>query len=250
MSRFYQYINEEMKDVDSESMEQFKKECYPALKDIKKNGYKFFYSGRKNNDMIIRKKVRKDRKPRDTPDTIHKLVDKAFYKKFKVKPRSGSVFTKLEYDVSFYGTPYYLFPVGEKYMYIWSDSVIDLYDYIAKELKSKVGLPQDRSMTVIWDSLEMNDFFYVDMEYPLQRRHPVLSKPKHSNYKKYTIRKFMKLTKKVANDVVSLYETSKSIKNIIGASGAEVMVYTDYVYLINSKKINSDEMKKWIYNNI
>ena len=118
MSKFYKYINEGIRDIAPEALEQFKEECYPALKDIKKNGYRFLYSGRQASETIIRKQVRKDRKPMDTPEPIHKLLDKEFYDRFKIRPRSGSIFAILEDDVSFYGNPYYLFPVGRKYMYI------------------------------------------------------------------------------------------------------------------------------------
>ena len=118
--RFYNYINEkfELGDIPSKKMEQFMYDCLPVLKDIKKSR-EFLYSGRKTNDEIIKRKIRKNRKPSDVSIDFHKVFDEAFQKKFGVKARSNTLFTtKNENTAKGYGTVYYVFPIGGAYTYI------------------------------------------------------------------------------------------------------------------------------------
>lgn len=141
MTKFYNYINE---TVDkNEAIEMLLKECEPFLKDLKK-AYKssgksnFLYSGRKSSDFLITKKIRKNRKPLHTPELIHNKLDDMFKEKFGIKARSNSLFTYTDwYSVDYYGNPYYVFPVGKKYRFIWNNKVGDLFVELEKMLKNE-----------------------------------------------------------------------------------------------------------------
>ena len=120
--RLKHYINES-EDIP---WEQIKKDCQPFIKEIK-NPNCFLYSGRKEKLPYIKKKVRKDRKPLDTPEVIHNALNDIFKKKFGIKLRSESLFvSKCIGQASGYGTPYIILPIGKYKLYSNTD-ITDLY---------------------------------------------------------------------------------------------------------------------------
>lgn len=73
--------------------------------------------------------LRKDRKPRDTTQYVHDLVNAYFVKRFGVKVRSEGLFaTGDRHTAEKYGHPYYAFPVGQ-FKFVWGthkgDPVMD-----------------------------------------------------------------------------------------------------------------------------
>jgi hypothetical protein len=70
--KFYNYLNEE--NID-EIISLIKRDCQPFLKDWRKTGNDFLYTGKKIKKDFIKKKVRKDRKPKDMPEETHKIID-------------------------------------------------------------------------------------------------------------------------------------------------------------------------------
>jgi len=91
MTRLIKHLNEN-NPLDLLNLVQFKKDCLPYLKQLKKDNFKFLYSGRRKTDPIFKQKVRKDRKPLDTPEEIHNLIDNEFFYQHGVKARSQSLF--------------------------------------------------------------------------------------------------------------------------------------------------------------
>lgn len=133
MTRFITYINEENIDKVREDINKLCKPYIRKLRQYKDN--KFLFSGRKfSSSDVIKGKVRRDRKPKDTPLEIHELLDKQFYKEFGIKARSQSLFCvqKYQYTKS-YGTPYYIFPIGD-YTTIWAVRIDDLYEWLKGEI--------------------------------------------------------------------------------------------------------------------
>lgn len=253
MSKFYNYINEvTLEDID---LSQFKEECYTALQDTKKNAYTFLYSGRRSSDTIIRKEVRKNRRPMDTPDEIHDLLNDEFKNKFGVKARSQSIFAVPEGDVTFYGEPFFLFPVGKKYMYIWSEHVKDLFAHIGDKVRKEYEISRNASMLSISRLIEDEGSFYIDMSDPMDYRMPrnpnsSIYNKSSKNIKEVTKEEYMDTIRKIVKGVAQLYEKSRTIRPLVKSQPVEVMVVADYVWLINKNKISAPEMKKWIYNNI
>jgi hypothetical protein len=141
--KFKQYIKEQDKIVDDLSIkdlsikdlvELFNKNCKPYLKDfypIWKG--EFFLSGRYLDKEFKRKKVRTDRKPKDTPIDIHKWIDDWFYEKFGIRVRSNCIFVSFDYEVANdYGDPCYIIPIG-RYITIASSIYTDLYNDILQD---------------------------------------------------------------------------------------------------------------------
>lgn len=138
--KFKQYLlNEKLLNNGHERLERIakliKKDCKPYLNDVIRI-YKnyFFYSGRNDSRDFLKKDVRQDRVPRDTPPEIHEFLDEWFKRKFGVRARSQSVFCSFyESDADGYGNIYYVFPVGE-YKAISNKDINDLSDSIVNNV--------------------------------------------------------------------------------------------------------------------
>lgn len=97
----------------------------PNLKDHKENN--------KNNehlfDLMMEKNTRKDRKPKDTPSSISKIMDDAFENQLGVRLRSQGVFGISSVGVTLhYGYPWILIPIGN-FEFYWSPDVDDLWNW-------------------------------------------------------------------------------------------------------------------------
>lgn len=129
MTKFYNYINE-MDEQKQKKIVSHLKKCKPFIADWKISGGELLYSGRKMMADYIVKPVRQNRQPLDTSYKIHDKMDDQFYKKFGIKARSNSIFcTSILYNAEKYGTPYYIFPIGN-YEIIWSPWIFDLYSKV------------------------------------------------------------------------------------------------------------------------
>ena len=139
--RLKQYLNEEynLDDID-EIITILKKDCKLYINDVQRYYHNnFLFSGRKSNAFFAKKKVRKNRKPKDTPIEIHDLMDDWFYKKFGIRFRSNSFFGSFEEStVTLYGKPFIIFPIG-KYSAISSPVVNDVYSEIEEETYDTLG---------------------------------------------------------------------------------------------------------------
>ncbi len=120
--RLKNYLNEDIKSI----MDEIINDCKPFINDWLKTDQKnFLYSGRKIDMDFFKRKVRKNRRPLDTDIEIHHMMDNKFYEAFGIKARSQSIFCH-SIPSTFYGTPFYIFPVG-KYEIIWSNKILDLF---------------------------------------------------------------------------------------------------------------------------
>ena len=85
------------------------------------------YRGMNRTELALVSRVRKDRKPSNTPINIHNLVDEWFDKKFGIKFRSNAMFaTQIKSTAKAYGTLYVVFPIGE-FTICSSNIITDLY---------------------------------------------------------------------------------------------------------------------------
>lgn len=159
--RFYNYLTEEKPEIIIKSIED---KCQPFLKDW--NGNFFLYSGRRKiNDFTI-KKIRKNRKPSDTPLEVHNLIDDWFYKNFGVRARSNSIFCIYNKSQEFYGTPHIVFPIG-KYTSLYSYDIVDLYNQLEGWYQDIYGYDQMLKYFYPKLSKEKRDEFNEEILYRL-----------------------------------------------------------------------------------
>ena len=136
--RLQQYLNEASdEDIAKKRIALIWKNCQPFLKQMKSLNFEnenLLFSGRKSSSDFTKKKVRKNRSPKDTSIDIHNWVDDWFYEKFGIRARSNTVFCTSDRGTSIeYGDVYVLFPIG-KFEVIWSYHLKDLYDKFVMDM--------------------------------------------------------------------------------------------------------------------
>ena len=181
MTKFKNYITDGIRynaqnDIDY-MINLLRKDCKPFIKELKKNKILLF-SGRDELENFLKRTVRQDRKPRDTPLEIHDFIDNWFYKKFGIKARSNTIFcSTIELTTAEYGESYIVFPIGN-YTTISSDAITDLYieimDNIIKKNYPKLALNFKKTIKFF----DGKDSLYQEIEKLLSG----------SNYKKNSIK--------------------------------------------------------------
>lgn len=151
--RLIKYLNE---SISQEDIDTLMSECNVFLNDLDKQNSRvpeLLYSGRTGKKDLFKRKVRKNRKPLDTPREIHDKIDNEFKKQMGIKPRSNSLFCFKDEDrTASYGIPYAIFPVG-RYKLIWSYEVHDLYDYLRKTNIYFIYVNRDEDIKDTWIKL-------------------------------------------------------------------------------------------------
>ena len=106
------------------------KDCDYYINQLRKsNAFKLLYRSSKDSSNFYKLKtsnLETGRRPKDMGQVMHNLLnDKIFNPVFGWNVRDG-VFASSKI-LPFYGEPYIFFPAG-KFEYVWSPTVIDLYD--------------------------------------------------------------------------------------------------------------------------
>jgi hypothetical protein len=129
-----------------ETVKVISNNCKPFLKEIKPIGAPL-QRGIKSTiiDTYIRRKSRKNRKPKDMELKWHKELDELFLEKFGWRARSGGVFTQV--SPKFYSNPYLFFPAGN-YKYVWSPKIQDLFREVDSFLLSTGEEPPSRKANI------------------------------------------------------------------------------------------------------
>jgi len=123
--RFQKYLYEQM-ETSEKLLETIKRYCQKYIKEYIRNDV-FLYSGRRSNKEWEIKRIRKDRKPQDTPEEIHNIFDDAFEDVFGIRLRSNSIFCYPDPRLStWYGNIYMIFPFGDYEIY-YHPEIYDLY---------------------------------------------------------------------------------------------------------------------------
>lgn len=124
-----QYLTEEL-DPDV-VVKILKKDCTPFIKDvaphINDGPFKLFRAMERNTGSISKIKTRMNRKPKDTPQEIHDMLDKEFKRGFGWKARSQGVFVTGDiYQAEAFGSyVHYFWPIGQ-YSFIYHPNINDL----------------------------------------------------------------------------------------------------------------------------
>ncbi len=245
MTKFINYLNE--KKFDISKLDLLKHDCLPFLRDLKKNR-RFLYSGRRKIGDMFKQDIRKDRFPSDTPLVIHNLINNEFQKSFGVKARSQSLFAVMNPKQSeLYGTIYYVFPVGDKYSFIYSKEVKDLFSDFDSLLKNKYNIhlkiakifEYDKVDKLVWNH---DIYTYVD-----------ITKYKTTQFldmnKTLTKDQFYNIVKKEINFIVKKYKKINNLSENIPEKN-EIMVVCDQVWMIKKSIISEDNILNWVNESI
>lgn len=126
--RLINYLNEN--SIIDEIRKILKTRCKKYLNEFLPNfnGMYYMWSGRDGiSKPYTIKKVRKDRKPMNTPLKIHNKIDDMFEDEFGYRPRSNSIFVTGNKNMTdLYGDPFMVFPLMN-YKYLWNPNIKDFY---------------------------------------------------------------------------------------------------------------------------
>ena len=248
--KFKNFLNEAK--ADREDIEQLVDDCMPFIKDLAENDFWYLYSGRGSaNKEIIKRKVRKNRKPVDTPEFIHNLLDDAFKKEFGVKARSQSIFvTTNEEDASSYGMPYFVFPVGRKYAFIYSELVPDLYNLLTNRITSRMENYYNIEALKMGIKGLAQRFYKMGLDtiYYNKALGEIVTKKQDDDkrlYKEITKKEFENIAKQEVESVVDNYEISKRFRDALNED-VEIMLVCDEVWLLRVSYFNETILEEVI----
>ena len=134
MITFKQYLQEqtdEYLDDPSQIASIIKRDCLPFLREI---GDKLpLYRGiLSRHSTLTRRKVRKDRIPKDTSKEVHHVLNLAFKQLSGINYRSEAVFVTHNKNVALdYGAIHMIFPIGN-FDYAWSPKINDAFEWFAQ----------------------------------------------------------------------------------------------------------------------
>lgn len=203
--RLYNYINEEVK---VENYFPFlKKKCSMAINTMKKSR-KGMWRGVASafyDDDFIRKKVRQERKPKDSFGPNSKILDQYLDTRFGWKPRSQGLFVIGNVDVAgTYGKEYLVFPVGN-FKYVWNKKRADFLPYIGSRNKPE-NIPSKEDLIFKIEN-EMENFTDKDIVGGLREYHEIMIKtPEYYGIAKTWIKKNYELFEELGIDLKGWYE--------------------------------------------
>lgn len=183
------YINEApLKEQHPyEVLEIVYQKCLPYIKEYLKHftpelSNDMMWSGRASKDVWMEKTIRKNRRPKDTPDDLHERLDDLFLEEYGERYRSNAVFCSGDLSqADGYGTTTYgIFPIGNSYSYCWSGTIKDLYmeiedeanyfgfsvDEIIEEIKENYRYEAEERLEEMFDEENNVEDFYEDIGEP------------------------------------------------------------------------------------
>jgi hypothetical protein len=160
--RFTGFITEGRDTDPFDVVEELYAMSFPFIKDYLKNFRPgptagMMWSGRDSSDVSAVKRIRNDRRPKDTPEHQHDYMDDAFHQQFGVRYRSNSIFvTGKIADAESYGSNVYgIFPAKNNYSFIHSNRIRDLWTDVL-ENNSYIGMEESDIIDSIIDDYNYN----------------------------------------------------------------------------------------------
>ena len=138
--RLQEFLNEKIRSVE-EIKETIERDCSFYLYYLRKG--KNFYKRdlpRLPKARLEERKVRKDRKPADTPVEFHNALDNFLYKKFGWYPRSQGLFVWASNNLI--GAQMPILPIG-KFSVVFHKDITDIYTKIAMFIQHSYGYDID-----------------------------------------------------------------------------------------------------------
>lgn len=232
--RLEQYLKEN-KEIP---FDEIFKDCKPFLKELKKSNYEFLYSGRKNRELVIHGKVRKNREPRHTPEIVHNIINNKFKDKFGVKARSESLFAiKNRHLSELYGEPFYVFPKG-RYNLIYNEKIEDLYEELFDNIDSTYGI---KNSSNLFDKFENNNKLVWNEN---SQTFEIPPKNFQNTGIYLTKKEFMNDVENIIKDLLYNYKETTKLNKI--SSTQEIMIITNEVWMIHTSAIFEEDLKKMI----
>lgn len=215
---------------------------YRGLKQIKRDDRGKFEEG-----LMLKRKVRKDRQPKDMSKQDVSIMDQVFVNHFGYPYRTQALFTTGSYNIADnYGQVFLIFPIGQ-FNFLWDkesgdmfegdlhDHITDLrhhnrainrfkekYQQLQQDLeKYKQRLEKTKSP----EAKEDIGNYIEDVEAELQDT--------HENMTDYQER--FEKTKKQAQQHIKKNLSQKNLPEAI-RSGHEIMIATDYYYMIPEQR--------------
>lgn len=131
MKAFKTFLKED--EEFAEIINKIVNDCEPFLKEIDIEDdadaqRHFLYRGMGSlNEMFVKKDVRKNRTPKDTPQKVHEIMDQSFNDIWGHRFRSNAMFCNGNtMEAELYGNVYMVFPIGN-FDYVFSEEIEDFY---------------------------------------------------------------------------------------------------------------------------
>lgn len=152
-----------------------KKKCGMAIK-VMTSSQRLMFRGLDESQELVRKRVRKNRRPKDSWEEYSEYLDNALKEKFGWKPRSEGLFVSGNYMMaSSYGHVHVIFPVGN-FKYIWNTDYKDNLKLIGSRHsphpKDNAGIVEPR----IERSIMNNEFINNNINDALRKGHEIMIK--------------------------------------------------------------------------
>lgn len=225
--RFNEYLKESNSFI-GEIIKLIEKDCQPFLKNLKKISpiETLPMSGRKKVTPWFEGIVRKNRKPMDTPIEIQEVFDEEFYRKYKIKIRSNSLFLTTDLKVTTtYGQSYYIFPIGN-YKIDWNSKIIDFFEDIVDTFSN-----------------HPNDDYSIDFQ-------ALIGEPRHFNQVRNEYRSidsYIEHQEEKLKIIIDDYHYGEFTKKILGSSWSnEIMLNCNKYYAVSVGNPGIDEFFNWL----
>lgn len=136
-SELVEYLDNDMTPVIENTMMQIHQQCSEVLAVYKKTGKMLLRGTSRALEPVMKSAPRPKRKPRDTPNSIHLLIDGWLNEHGFTALRSNSTFTSTDDKITrAYGHQYLIFP-SNGFAYTWFEKTDDLYGFINEFIESK-----------------------------------------------------------------------------------------------------------------
>jgi hypothetical protein len=102
--------------------------CEPYIRELRNGDNPHaLLRGSRSSHIKLKRNVRENRKPKNTPIQYHNAADDWFYEQFGIRYRSDALFCTGSFNgAALYGNVFIIFPIGE-FKVCWSPNIVDMY---------------------------------------------------------------------------------------------------------------------------
>lgn len=257
MKRFQEYITEQsQRDTQIDQLVQnIARDCRPFLDEIDFGlNTNPLYRGMESSMGYGKIQVKKNRKPRDTPEVIHDAVDFEFKEIFGFRARSETFMaTGTPRVAAQYGSIFVVFPIGN-IDYVWSPEIPDftsnkLIELLLDEL-SKMNSDFKREISgrnyLYYQNFEVFAYIYGEDPDELYDGQPL-----RMQYGEKLAQYFddMDIDEAFSNVIRNNYQANNGLKRIVDEElDNEIMIKCDEYYAVKYDVWKSEDMQRKLFN--